>query len=243
MTLSATHTQSREAEAVLALAEVHPCANHQLFFKLKNEPLSRSQACALLRNYDAHATVLRRLLLKSASIMPEKAVGFVLENVRTEYGSGDVTDHHQLQLKSLAFAAGVSEAEFNRTKIEDGVREYIQTVVPLYVPPKSSSSQPPHSKQLYRPAVSAGAITATEIMSVEEFRSMQAAFKSLDLADHIWFDHVKWEQEHTSESLDLSLYFIKNHQAFSSVEFGMKGVLDATVRLYDGFVAAIENAA
>ncbi len=243
MTPSATDTQSREAEAVLALAEGHPCAKHQLFFKLKNESLSRTQACALLRNYDAHATVLRRLLLKSASIMPERAVGFVLENVRTEYGSGDVKDRHQLQLKSLAFAAGISEAEFDSIKIEDGVREYIKTVVSLYLPPESVSSNRRDSQKYYRPAISAGAITATEIMSVEEFRSMQIAFKSFDLADHIWFDHVKWEQEHTSESLALSLYFMENHNAFSSVAFGMKGVLDATVRLYDGFLAAIENAA
>ncbi|HNN64060.1 MAG TPA: hypothetical protein PKH78_13505, partial [Candidatus Obscuribacter sp.] len=75
-----------------AIVAEHPCFKHEMFDRLsslaKTGSLSLKQVASLLKNYDAHASHLRRLLLKAATIMPEEAVGFILENVRNEYGNG-----------------------------------------------------------------------------------------------------------------------------------------------------------
>ena len=128
----------------------------------------------------------------------------------------------------------MSQEQFAKCKIEAGVRDYIKQIIPFYLP-----AQQRDSSALYRPAIAAGAIAATEIMSMHEFRAMQVAFQSLALSDHIWFDHVTWEAQHTEESLALSLYFINEHDARASVELGMSGVLAATSRLYDGLLSAM----
>jgi hypothetical protein len=65
------------------------------------------------------------------------------------------------------------------------------------------------------------------------------AFAKLDLAHHIWFHHVTIEAEHSDESLALALHFLHNNDAWQEVEYGMLGVLDANVSLYDGLLAAI----
>jgi pyrroloquinoline quinone (PQQ) biosynthesis protein C len=220
-----------------ALATSHACAQHPLFERLHNDKLSLRQLGALLRNYDAHASVLRRLLLHAATIMPEEAVGYILENVRNEYGNGDPSGRHQLQLRDLATIAGIPIEEFMSIKIEDGVRDYVKQVVPLY---EASLTVPPGC---YRPAISAGAITATEILAMEEFKAMQKAFAHYNLAHHEWFDHVSMEAEHANESLALALYFIERKNALESVRFGMNGMLQANCRLYDGFLNALDAAA
>src|SRR5437016_2291594 len=71
------------------LAQSHLCWSHPLFARLEGARLTTEQCAALLRNYDEHAGALRRLLLKAATIMPEEAVTYVLENVRNEYGNGN----------------------------------------------------------------------------------------------------------------------------------------------------------
>ncbi|HEY9720343.1 MAG TPA: iron-containing redox enzyme family protein [Trichormus sp.] len=227
----------RHRHATLAdQALQHRCARHQFFSYLQTCNISTMQAAALLRNYDAHATVLRRLLLKAAAIMPETAVGYVLENVRNEYGNGNARNRHQLQLKQLACAAGVTPAQFNRVKIEDGVRAYLHQIVRYYCPLKTALPA-----QFCRPAVAAGAITATEILALEEFRAMQKAFHHLGLAHHIWFDHVNVEAEHLDESLALAVHFIENYDAQDAVEFGMHKVLEANCDLYDGLLNALTS--
>src|SRR5262245_58694831 len=70
-----------------SLAGSHDCAQHPLFARLDACEPTPARIAGLLRNYDAHAGVLRRLLLKAAAIMPEKACGYILENVRNEYGN------------------------------------------------------------------------------------------------------------------------------------------------------------
>lgn len=90
-----------------------------------------------------------------------------------------------------------------------------------------------------RAAISAGAITATEILAIREFEYLQMAFAKLGLADHVWFDHVTIEAEHSDESLALALYFAEKQDALHSVEAGFRGILAANMRLYDGLLATI----
>jgi len=223
-------------DAANSLAEralKHACARHRLFERLAGATLSPEQLVRLLVNYGAHAALLRRLLLKAAAAMPEKAVGFVLENVRNEYGNGQWSRSHGLQVLDLIAILKERFAipESRCSGIEDGVKLYMRSVVAWYLPPSLSG--------LYRPAVTAGAITATEIMAIEEFAAMQKAFALYGLADHIWFDHVVVEAEHADESLALVQYFLPKHQ--TSVEHGLAGVLEANLHLYDGLLSAIEK--
>ncbi len=226
------------AQGLLSLAAQHACSRHPLFEYLRNHQVNEKQAAGLLRNYDAHATVLRRLLLRAATVMPEAAVTYILENVRNEYGNGHPQGRHQLQLKNLAEQAGVTPEGFARTPIEAGVRAYIQEIVPFYT---ASPKRIP--KGLYRPAVTAGAITATELMALEEFRAMQQAFVQKRLTEHVWFDHVNVEAEHAGESLSLALFFVDREGGLDSVRYGMLGVLDANCLLYDGLLDAMKQAA
>ncbi len=218
-----------------AIALQHPCARHPLFAALRETPLNKDKAGAFLRNYDAHASVLRRLLLKSAAIMPEEAVGFILENVRTEFGAGDVDARHQLQLTDLACQAGVSGEEFRAYPIESGIKSFIKTATRFYYPLREKG------ERHYKPAVAAGAITATEVLAIEEFKNMQVAFSTMGLAHHIWFDHVTVEADHTAESLALAHYFMTSSRNVAAVLFGLHGVLDANMSLYDGLLSALQG--
>jgi len=193
------------------------------------------RAGAFLRNYDAHACVLRRLLLKAAAIMPEEAVGFILENVRTEFGAGDVNGRHQLQLTDLAARAGVTDQEFKSFPIQTGIKTFIKIATRFYYPIKMPSTK--H----FRPAIAAGAITATEVLAIEEFKSMQVAFSTMGLGHHIWFDHVTVEADHTAESLALAHHFMTVEKNIPAVLFGLNGVLDANVALYDGLLRALQG--
>jgi hypothetical protein len=124
----------------------HPCARHELFNRLRHVELTTASAGALLRNYDAHACVLRRLLLRAAAIMPEEAVGYILENVRTEFGAGNVDDRHQLQLVDLAHKSGVRDADFKAYRIESGVKQFVKAATRYYYPanlPASRHYTPP----------------------------------------------------------------------------------------------------
>lgn len=218
---------------LLDIASNHKCASHPLFSALEQVSITSLKAAALLRNYDAHAGVLRRLLLKAASIMPEDAACYVLENVRNEYGNGDPAKRHELQLLDLAKQAGVTEEQFRGARIQPAVKRFIRSVVPLYYPVKGSTPV-----GLSRPAIASGAITATEILAVQEFKSMQKAFAKMGLASHIWFDHVTVECSHTDDSLALTAYFVQKKGAYDAVEFGLRGVLDANQDLYDGLLTA-----
>jgi hypothetical protein len=220
---------------LLKVASGHPCSNHPLFEALATRTLSVDQAGCLLRNYDAHASVLRRLLLRAAAFMPEPAVGFVLENVRNEYGNGDYSRNHQAQLRNVASAAGVPQADYATAKINTHIRQFISLATTFYCPPRDSI--PPG---MLKAAIAAGAITATEVLAIKEFRYLQMAFSRFGLGDHIWFDHVSIEAEHSDDSLSLALYFTEHHHAIDSVEFGLRGVLDANVKLYDGLFECIQ---
>lgn len=223
----------RTGDRIKHQALSHSCAQHPLFDYLRTKKLEVPQVTAMLRNYDAHAAVLRRLLLKAVSLMPEPAVGFILENVRNEYGNGDYSQAHQWQLKDLAHQAGVTDDAFNSAKIEAGTKKFIQAATKYYDPKPSSSAG------LMRAAVSAGAITATEILALEEFKALQIAFCHFNLQHHIWFDHVSVEAEHTDESIQLAEYFIDKHNAVEAVEHGLNGVLEANISLYDGLLNAL----
>ena len=227
-------------------AAAHPASSHPLFScldKSKEEEgynLSQLQAGALLRNYDAHASHLRRLLLKAATIMPECAVGFILENVRNEYGNGDADGRHQLQLQDLAWQIGLSRSQYDGFAITSGIRTFIKDVTAYYYPVKNEVS--PDWQFSSRAAVAAGAITATELLAIEEFKSLQKAFTPFGLADHIWFDHVAIECEHFEDSVNLALYFLESREEReknleADVLFGLKGVLDANMHLYDGLLS------
>src|SRR5579875_1080567 len=220
------------------LAENHPCSGHPLFHTLARLTPNAGQIAALLRNYDAHASVLRRLLLKAAAIMPEEACTYVLENVRNEYGNGNPGDRHQLQLLDLARQAGVTDGQLKRVVTQAGTRSYIKQVVPFYCPPAGCGSG-----RRFRPAVAAGAITATEILAIREFVAMQSAFARVGLAHHVWFDHVSTEQAHSGDSLALALHFVERYDAGDAVLYGLTGVLDANFSLYDGLLAALAGAA
>jgi hypothetical protein len=248
---------------LLELAGRHPCSAHSLFAELASARLDAEAAARVLRNYDAHASVLRRLLLLAAGIMPEPAVGFVLENVRNEYGNGNYCDNHQSQLKDVAVSAGVSESMWRAVSITDGVKKFIKQAPQFYYPVEDrghparirsglgssacSRSEPQcaPSGEARAPrvaAMAAGAITATEILAISEFKALQKAFAPLGLANHRWFNHVTIEEEHSDESLMLALYFIEEHDGFADVEAGMKGILDANCHLYDGLLAALRGA-
>lgn len=219
------------ASSLIRMAESHACHSHAFFDFLGNNELNLKQIAALLRNYDAHASVLRRLLLKAATLMPEPAVPLVLENVRNEYGNGNYADNHQDQLRSLAFASGVTENVFRSCKIYAGVRDFIRLACKFYWPGSISKLRPA--------AVAAGAITATELLAIKEFACMQKAFRRRNLAHHIWFHHVSIEREHSDESLALAMYFSERPLGLESVEYGLHGILDANIRLYDGFLSAL----
>jgi len=225
---------SNQGARLQSAALKHRCAAHPFFSYLQDCHLNRAQVAALLKNYDAHASVLRRLLLKAATIMPDEAVGYILENVRNEYGNGSVENRHQLQLKDLASRAGVSDKEWASVSIESGVRSFIKKATSLYYPLKHKGAS-----SYYKPAIAAGAITATEILALEEFRAMLKPFSKLGLADHVWFDHLLVEQEHTQESLDLASYFSKDSKALAAVRYGFESMLAATVDLYDGLLSAL----
>jgi hypothetical protein len=234
-----THLQER---MLRQFVQDHPVASHPLFERLNQGGLTQSEAGALLRNYDAHASHLRRLLLKAATIMPEQAVGHILENVRNEYGNGRAEDRHQLQLQDLAWQIGVSPEAYNKFGIQPGIKTFIKDVTGFYYPLGRFSE---NAAQLNKPiksraAVAAGAITATELLALEEFKSLQKAFCSFGLGHHIWFDHVTIECEHLEDSVKLALYFLTDNSALErDVLFGLKGVLDATVHLYDGLLACL----
>ncbi len=63
------------------IAAEHPFARHPLFDYLDRTKLNHQQICSFLANYDAHASLLRRLLLKAATLMPEEAVGYILSRM------------------------------------------------------------------------------------------------------------------------------------------------------------------
>ncbi len=224
------------AKELSAMAQRHECWNHPIFEALSTVSLTRSQVAGILRNYDAHAGVLRRLLLYAATRMPEPAVGFILENVRNEYGNGDYAGNHQAQLRDLAAQCGVALDQFMQAKVCAGVSYFCQQV-PTYYRPTGSDCQ----SRWYQPAVIAGAITATEILAMREFQFLHAAFSRLGFGHHIWFHHLTLEQEHSDESLSLANYFIEKHRAVNSVHHGLAGVLDCTTRLYDGFLEALHS--
>ncbi|CAN5419425.1 hypothetical protein BH11CYA1_BH11CYA1_43030 [soil metagenome] len=225
-------------QALTDFAQKHTAFEHPLFKALESRKISRSSAGRLLKNYDAHASHLRRLLLKAATIMPESAVGFILENVRNEYGNGVDSDRHQLQLQDVAFSAGVSKSDYRRYSVESSVKTFIKNVTPLYFPLDHHKEK----KGIYaKAAIAAGAITATELMAVEEFKALQTAFRQFDLQDHIWFDHVRVEEEHSGDSIALALYFLTRYQSFEAVEFGLNSVLDANIHLYDGLLATLTD--
>jgi Iron-containing redox enzyme len=229
---------------LLDLARQHPCARHRLFETLANVRLTPSSAAALLRNYDAHAGVLRRLLLRAATMMPEPAVGFVLENVRNEYGNGNYADNHQGQLRDVAAQAGVTDEIWQAVAIQPGVRKFIRQAVRYYHRPPSvlTATLKTSDNRLCAAAICAGAITATELLAIGEFKALQKAFAGFGLSHHRWFDHVTIEEEHSDESLQLALYFADRPALQDAVEIGMEGILNANVDLYDGLLAAITTA-
>jgi hypothetical protein len=216
------------------IAQSHACWNHPFFERLEHVELTPSTAALLLRNYDEHASALRRLLLKSATLMPEDAVTYVLENVRNEYGNGDPERRHQLQLVDLASQSGCHMDSFPSLSIEAGITTYIESITPLYYPVNQDWTTEPN-----RPAIAGGAIAATEILALREFEKLQIAFSRLNLQHHIWFHHLAIEAEHTDESLALAVHFIQRH-ALEEVRFGMLGVLDANMFLYDGLLATLQ---
>ncbi|HEY9785083.1 MAG TPA: iron-containing redox enzyme family protein [Candidatus Obscuribacterales bacterium] len=227
---------ARSSQHLKDIARNHACFRHELFDKLTHTEPQRQQIARLLKNYDAHASYLRRLLLRSASIMPEKAVGFILENVRNEYGNGDAEKRHQLQLQDLARVSGVSALEFKNARIEPGIKRFISRAAQLYYPVHAD-----FPAQMRRPAIAAGAITATEILAIEEFRCMQQFFAHLGLANHVWFDHIAIEVEHSEESLAIALYFCNEEDAAPSVEYGLRQMLDNNINLYDGLCEALSS--
>jgi hypothetical protein len=268
---SATTSIDAAKSKLLMLASGHDCWKHPLFEALATGRLSADKAGRLLRNYDAHASVLRRLLLKAAACMPEPAVGFVLENVRNEYGNGDYARNHQGQLQDVAWSAGVDRAFYEQVHIEPGVRVFCRRAPRFYLAQgvrladvidgndtgfsstygvkeaagtgfsSARGANESAGRNMLRAAISAGAITGTEILAIREFQYLQKAFATIGLADHIWFNHVTIEAEHCDESLALALYFIEKHNALASVEYGMTGILDANISLYDGLLSALNH--
>jgi hypothetical protein len=78
-------------------------------------------------------------------------------------------------------------------------------------------------------------------LAIEEFEAMQVAFSSINLQDHIWFDHVEVEVGHSGESLALAHHFMLDERNISAVIFGLNGVLDANLALYDGLLCALNG--
>lgn len=210
------------------LAKEHEASSHPF---LQNPTLNIRQAINVLFNYDAHASLLRRLLLNAAGKMPEPAVGFILENVRNEYGNGDYDGCHQGQLRDLINKLERNEPGFKAHRVSDGVRQYMRTVIDYYDPQSDNGTS-----DFYLPAVIAGAISATEIMAIEEFSSLHKSFHAFNLQNHIWFDHVTVEAEHSDEALCLAEYFLVKNNHKKAVEYGFKGVLDANCHLYNGLM-------
>jgi hypothetical protein len=225
--------KEKMAQMAREIAAKHPCASHPLFEYLDRTKLNHEQIRGFLANYDAHASLLRRLLLKAATIMPEEAVGYILENVRNEYGNGNPDHRHQLQLFDLSIRAGVSVEELEKTPIQPGVQKYMELVPQYYFPQISESDTGSIAA-----AISAGAITATEILAIEEFRHMQNSFVHHGLEHHIWFDHVTVEVEHSDESVALAVFFSDTEDGVESVLVGLNSVLNANMHLYDGLLAA-----
>ncbi|MBX9949717.1 MAG: iron-containing redox enzyme family protein [Candidatus Obscuribacterales bacterium] len=230
---AATTDATNMSETARRIAAEHPCSSHPIFDYLDRTRLNHEQICGFLANYDAHASLLRRLLLKAATLMPEEAVGYILENVRNEYGNGNPDHRHQLQLFDLAARSGVSLEEIQKAPIHPGVQKYMQLVPQFYFP-----SVQIEDTTFMAPAISAGAITATEILAIEEFRHMQKSFAHLGLDQHIWFDHVTVEVEHSDESVALAVFFSDTQDGVASVLNGLERVLDANIHLYDGLLAA-----
>lgn len=216
-----------KASYLRELTLAHPVSNHAFLNDLQ---IDQKQAMHLLTNYDAHATLLRRLLLLAATRMPEPAVGFILENVRNEYGNGQYSDCHQGQLRDLIHLLSRQTQGVVTGKISPGVRLYMKNILKYYLPKKNSG--------YYRPAVIAGAISATEIMAMEEFKSLHKIFIRFNLENHRWFDHLIVEQEHSDEALYLAEYFLGKGgtEIKAAVERGFSGVLDANLHLYDGLL-------
>lgn len=210
------------------LAKEHQASRHPF---LQSPTLSAKQAINVLFNYDAHASLLRRLLLNAAGKMPEPAVGFILENVRNEYGNGNYDSCHQGQLRDLASELNRLAPGIKAQRVSDGVRQYMRTVVDYYDPAKDNGTS-----EFYLPAVIAGAISATEIMAIEEFRSLHKSFHAFNLENHIWFDHVTVEAEHSDEALCLAEYFLAKNNHKKAVEYGFEGVLSANCHLYNGLM-------
>ena len=218
----------------------HPCANHEWFKLMEETQIRPEKLVRFLINYDVHATLLRRLLLKAACIMPEPAVGYILENVRTEYGSGDYKKAHQLQLldllKTLAIKFNI-QVEGEVKKVSEGVRQYLNEIPAFYIPDEESTDG---VNTFEAQAISAGAIGATELLAMKEFSSMKRAFDVYSLGDHIWFDHVRHEKEHAEDSFDLIKYFLQLDESNTeSIELGIGGVLMCNTSLYDGFLEAL----
>lgn len=163
--------------------------------------------------------------------MPEPAVGFILENVRNEYGNGDYSNCHQGQLRDLMLRLSHLAPLENANKISNGVRQYMRTVIDYYNPRVDNDCA-----DYYFPAVIAGAISATEIMALDEFRSLHKTFHLFNLESHIWFDHVTVEAEHSDEALCLAEYFLAKNKHKKAVEYGFNGVLDANCHLYNGLI-------
>ena len=228
------------SQHLLNLANEHPCSSHPLFDFLESNELDDRQAAALLRNYDAHASVLRRLLLNAAAIMPEHAVPFVLENVRNEYGNGDYARNHQDQLRDLAWSCGISRDDFFACKIQNGVSEFIKAATQFYSPSRNAIAGRRSGAGMRTAAIVAGAVSATEILAIKEFVYIQKPFARRGLEHHIWFHHITIEEEHTDESLSLARCFEESEAGVRGVEFGLTGVLDANCSLYDGLLAACQ---
>jgi hypothetical protein len=160
--------------------------------------------------------------------MPESAVGFILENVRNEYGNGSFRQCHQAQLLDLANKSGLTSQAFQEAPIMEGVRSFMKKAPHFYFPrPK---------QRFLRAAIAAGAITTTEVLALEEFKALQCAFVSRGLQNHIWFDHVSVEAEHTADSIQLAVHFAEH--SLDAVNVGMTGMLAATNDLYDGLLQA-----
>ncbi|MBU6453076.1 MAG: iron-containing redox enzyme family protein [Cyanobacteria bacterium REEB67] len=229
--------QHQPGQMLRDFVSAHPASRHALFAQLERGHLTPMQAGSLLRNYDAHASHLRRLLLKAATIMPECAVGFILENVRNEYGNGIAAGRHQLQLQDLAWQIGLKRSQYDAFTIQPGIRKFIKDVGAFYYPLARFKEADVAIKS--RAAIASGAITATELLAVEEFKSLQKAFTPFGLKDHIWFDHVTIECEHLEDSVNLALYFLQEakRDLQDDVLLGLKGVLDANMHLYDGLLA------
>jgi hypothetical protein len=81
-------------------------------------------------------------------------------------------------------APGVSREDYKSYSVEKSVKTFIKAVTPLYFPiDQHTAKHAPQFKEqtsaLSKAAIAAGAITATELMAVEEFKALQIAFNNL----------------------------------------------------------------